>query len=125
MNEPLLQETLNKIKNSLQQKLPVLFLENTDSSRRWPSLIASSDPRFRQNLFDLKKTVSLCVMRFLIFIRHVPEICQKAHTNSNFYRVEMYNYAIILPLLHWLICKQKNLLLLIHSRNRNPIFRNV
>ena len=92
MNEPLLQETLGKINKSLQQKTPVLFLENADSSQAMAQLIASSDPRFLQNLFDHQSGKALRNEIFNVYPARPGDI-PKGKTGGKFYRVEMYNYA--------------------------------
>jgi hypothetical protein len=93
-NEPMLQATLEKIRKSLLQKLPVLFLENPDSNQAMAQLIASSDPRFRENLFDSKTKQPLRNEIFAVYSARPGDLPANYYcTPGKCYRLEMYNYA--------------------------------
>jgi hypothetical protein len=93
-NDPLVKSAVQKINNALQQKVPVLFLENADSSQAMAQLIASSDPRFRENLFDKNYNQPLRNEIFAVYPARPGDLPANYYcTPGKCYRVELYNYA--------------------------------
>jgi hypothetical protein len=93
--EPMLLFSVEKIKQSLTKKVPVIFLDNADSSQALAQLIASSDPRFRENLFDKKTQLPLRNEVFAIYPARPGDLPANYYcTPGKCYRLEMYHYAI-------------------------------
>lgn len=90
---PAVTERNNKIKNVLEQPVPVIFLDSLDNNRALAQIIASSDPRFRQSLIDNSTGKSYLNEVFNIYPARPQEIPPGAPAAS-IYRVELYNYAL-------------------------------
>ncbi|MEO5562886.1 MAG: hypothetical protein ABIR18_05610 [Chitinophagaceae bacterium] len=89
----LVSQRSEKIKKALAQPVPVLFLENLDNNESLAQIIASSDPRFRETLFDKVTGKPYLNEVFNIYAARPQEIPAGSNP-SGVYRVELYNYAL-------------------------------
>jgi hypothetical protein len=91
-NFPLLQQRMEKITVSLQQKVPVLFLDSLDNNKALAQIIAVNDIKFKENFFD-KDGQAYRNEIFNIYNTRPQEI-PIGYTVDNVYKVELYNYAL-------------------------------
>jgi hypothetical protein len=91
-NFPLLQQRMEKIIISLQQKVPVLFLDSLDNNKALAQIIAVNDIKFKENFFD-KGGRAYRNEIFNIYNAR-PQETPAGYTASNVYKVELYNYAL-------------------------------
>jgi hypothetical protein len=91
-NFPLLKQRMEKITFSLQQKVPVLFLDSLDNNKALAQIIAVNDIKFKENFFD-KDGQAYRNEIFNIYNARPQEV-PAGYTASNVYKVELYNYAL-------------------------------
>jgi hypothetical protein len=91
-NFPLLQQRMEKITASLQQKVPVLFLDSLDNNKALAQIITVNDIKFKENFFD-KEGQAYRNEIFNIYNARPQEI-PAGYTANNVYKVELYNYAL-------------------------------
>ena len=90
---PAMQQRLNNIKQALSQPVPVLLLENADSTQTNAQRIALNDVQFKANLFDVQTRQPFRNEIFNVYNARPQEI-PKGYDAKNVYRVEMYNYPL-------------------------------
>lgn len=90
---PVVAERNARIKKTLSLPVPVLFLQNLDNNKALAQIIASSDPRFRETLFDKISGKPYLNEVFNIYPARPQEIPAGVNPSA-IYRVEMYNYAL-------------------------------
>jgi hypothetical protein len=91
-NFPLLLQRIEKITASLQQKVPVLFLDSLDNDKALAQIIAVNDIKFKENFFD-KAGQAYRNEIFNIYNARPQEI-PAGYVANNVYKVELYNYAL-------------------------------
>ncbi|MCX6210854.1 MAG: hypothetical protein NTZ59_15450, partial [Bacteroidetes bacterium] len=93
MQIPLMQERLTKIKQVLQQKIPIILLDSLNEDAKIAQQIAVSDLKFCENLFDKKTHQPYRNEVFNVYALRPQEIPSTLKTQKAF-KVEMYNYAL-------------------------------
>ena len=84
---------MQKIKNALAQKIPIILLDTIDALSADAQKIAVSDSRFQENLFDKKTGEAYRNEIFNVFSARPQEV-PKGFSAAKMYRVEMYNYPL-------------------------------
>ncbi len=88
---PVLVDRINRIKNVLTQKVPIILLDSLNEDEKTAQQIAISNDKFCENLFDKKTHQPYRNEIFNVYTARPQEV---ADATQKIYKVEMYNYAL-------------------------------
>jgi hypothetical protein len=91
MQIPLMVERIKKIKEVLQQKIPIILLDSLNEEATLAQQIVINNPQFCENLFD-KKTHQ--AFRNEVFNVYEARPQETNNLQGKIYKVELYNYAL-------------------------------
>ena len=88
---PIMVERIKKIKEVLQQKIPIILLDSLNEEATLAQQIAINNPKFCENLFDKKTHQSF---RNEVFNVYEARPQETNNLQGKVYKVELYNYAL-------------------------------
>lgn len=91
MQMPLMVDRIKKIKEVLQQKIPIITLDSLNVEAKLAQQIAITDSKFCENLFDKNTHQAYRNEVFNVYEARPQEV---SNTQGKIYKVELYNYAL-------------------------------